>query len=816
EGTSINWQFLSQNATDIHVKFGDSAYAAISDDNGLYEFSRRVKSDVTYIVYVSGDQLPKADSIRYSVIVIPDRYPSITVSQMNDSSANPGRVIHEKYLYFAGEASDDYGLKNLYLKFRVDKAGEENSLNQKYEILPVNFTSGKYSQFSHYWDLTSIDLKPGDNITYFFEAWDNDGVNGSKFTRSKVMMFVKPTEQEMEQQTDEESEKIKNNLESSMKEAGELRNEFEKIQNELLNKKNPSWEDKKKIEDLLKRQQELNKSIEDTKKSFNQNLDNQNDFKPFDQDTKNKADELQKLMNETLTPEMKAMMQKLQDLLEELNKDKTLDQLQNQKLNNEQLQKELDRMLSLFKQLEFEKKMNDTKSKLDSLAQKQNDLSGKTNDDDKNSKPNKEDKQAKQDSLSKEQSMLQEEFKDVEKNLDKLDSLNKELDHPVEMPQTNEEQEQVEQEQDNSQQNLDKKNNSKASENQKKAAEKMQQMAKKMESAMESMQEQQAEMDMQAVRQILENLIKISFDQEDLVNRTKNVNIYNPHYLTIMKNEKDIQDDLQMVEDSIQELSKRVVQIKSFVDQQITDINKNMEQALKNLEQRQTGPASSNQQYIMTAVNNLALMFNEVMEQLQQQMGQKMPGDQMCQKPGGKKPSPSSMSQMQKQLNDKIQQFGKQLKDGKTPMDKQGGKQMSQQIAQMAQQQAQIREALRKMNQELNKDGKNSMGNLDQLQKQMEKTETELLNKQITAEMQKRQQEIMTRLLEAENAERQRERDKKRESNTGKDLVKKLPPEIEEYLKKKQAEMELYKTVPPDLKPFYRNLVEDYYKMLQH
>lgn len=133
----------------------------------------------------------------------------------------------------------------------------------------------------------------------------------------------------------------------------------------------------------------------------------------------------------------------------------------------------------------------------------------------------------------------------------------------------------------------------------------------------------------------------------------------------------------------------------------------------------------------------------------------------------------------------------------------------------MAAQQAAVREALRKLNEELNKDGKNSLGNLDQLQKQMEKTETELVNKQLTNEMLKRQQEILTRLLEAENAERQRETDNKRESNTAKDMVKQMPPEIEEYLRKKQAELELYKTVPPNLKPFYRDLVEDYFKSLQ-
>jgi chromosome segregation ATPase len=280
-----------------------------------------------------------------------------------------------------------------------------------------------------------------------------------------------------------------------------------------------------------------------------------------------------------------------------------------------------------------------------------------------------------------------------------------------------------------------------------------------------------------------------------------------------MKDQYKLIDDINMVEDSIQELSKRVSQIQGFVDQQITAINKNLDQAVKTLEQRQPGAASAAQQYVMTSVNNLALMFQEIMQQMQQQMANQMAGSQMCQKPGGKKQSMQSLKQMQQQLNDQISQFSQQMKDGKMP--KPGGSSMSQELAQMAAKQAAIREAIQKMNEELNKDGKNSLGNLDQLQKDMEKTETELVNKQLTTEMLKRQQEILTRLLEAENAERQRETDNKRESNSGKDMVKQLPPEIEDYLKKKQAELELYKTVPPNLKPFYRDLVEEYFKSLQ-
>jgi hypothetical protein len=798
EGTEINWHFLSQHTTNLKVRFGDSSFAEVTSARDQFEFARRVKSDVPYTVFVSGAGLPDADSIAYSISVIPDRYPAINLSQLSDST-------NKKYLYFAGDISDDYGIKNLYFKYRIDAASGGSGDDRTISV-PLQFSPGRYSQFSHYWDLSTIALQPGDQLTYYFEVWDNDGVNGSKSTRSQVMIFNKPTESEMERQTDEQNEKMKDDLESAMKEAAQLRNEFEKMQQELLNKKNPTWEDKKKLEDLMKQQDELNRRIEEIKKSFKENLADQNEYKQFSEETREKAEQLEKLMDEVLTPEMKEMMQKLEELLEQLNKEKTLDQLQDQKLSNEQLQKELDRMLALFKQLEFEKKMSDTKDKLDQLAEEQNELAKKS------AKNEKKDDRT-MDSLSRAQEELQKEFDEIGKDLDQLDSLNQDLERPNDMPDLDQEQQQTDQEMQNAQQNLEKNNSKKASESQKNAAQKMQQMSKKMESAMQSMQMQQTEMDMQKTRQILENLVKISFDQEELINKTKGVNVYNPQYLDIMKSQKDVEDDLQMVKDSIQELSKSVFQIQTFVNSQIADIDKNMGLALQNLEQRRPANAASNQQYIMTAVNNLALIFDEVLQQLQQQMSNQMAGSQMCQKPGGQKQSMQSLRQMQQQLNDRIEQFGQQMKEGKVPKEGPGGS--SEQIAKMAQEQAKIREALRQMSEQFNKDGQNSMGDLNKLQKEMEKTETDLLNLQITAEMKRRQQEILTRLLEAENAERQRETDNKRESNTATDMVKKLPPEIEEYLKKKQAETELFKTVPPDLKPFYRDLVEQYYKSLQ-
>ncbi|MEO1437588.1 MAG: hypothetical protein AAFV80_18765, partial [Bacteroidota bacterium] len=60
-----------------------------------------------------------------------------------------------------------------------------------------------------------------------------------------------------------------------------------------------------------------------------------------------------------------------------------------------------------------------------------------------------------------------------------------------------------------------------------------------------------------------------------------------------------------------------------------------------------------------------------------------------------------------------------------------------------------------------------------------------------------------------------REYDQKRKSETAQQIERQRPPSLEEYIKKREAEIEQYKTVSPNLKPFYKNLVEDYFKSLQ-
>jgi len=376
----------------------------------------------------------------------------------------------------------------------------------------------------------------------------------------------------------------------------------------------------------------------------------------------------------------------------------------------------------------------------------------------------------------------------------------------------------------NSSEHLENKKNKKSSESQKDAAQKMSEMAQKM-AAMQS-QAQNSEEDMDALRQLLDNLLHLSFEQEDLMERYKKMDRKNPEYVKITQQQKKLKDDAKMIEDSLFALSKRVVQLESTINKEITSINNNMEKTINFMADRQIPMAASRQQYIMTSINNLALLFDEALQQMQAQAQQK-PGKGSCNKPGGNgqpKPGMGSIQKMQKQLQKQLEAMKKAMEKGQKPGGKKpgkkpggkegegmgmpGGKGMSESLAKMAAQQAKIRQELNKL-----KNGKNGAG-INGLSKMMEQNETDIVNKRITQQTINRQKEILTRLLESEKADREREWDDKRESKEGGDLEKGNPELFFEYNQQKEQEVDLIKTTPPNLNNFYKKKVTQYFQYI--
>ena len=216
-----------------------------------------------------------------------------------------------------------------------------------------------------------------------------------------------------------------------------------------------------------------------------------------------------------------------------------------------------------------------------------------------------------QESLKNKQDSINKKFDELAKKQEEIKKKNEELKAPRKLEDQKEQSKDIKNDLNDSKNELSKSNNSGASKKQKQASDKMKEMASKMEGEMQESDQEQAEEDARMLRQLLENLVGLSFDQEQVTNEMANLNPQTPHYLTLLQDQFKIKDNFKIVQDTLEVLSQRIVDIQSFVMEKISEINENFKKGIDLLEERRSGEASNNQRRIMKNLNDLAVMLSE-------------------------------------------------------------------------------------------------------------------------------------------------------------------------------------------------------------
>ncbi len=793
EGTMVHWNFKAQDADSIHLRFEneETIYQAEEVGDQLYAFSKKVLNPDTYEIGLANSNANNKDEIKYSIDVIKDKFPAINVEIFEDTTLY-------NYLVLGGNITDDYGLTRLRVLYQIEEEGTTGN----YTAMPIPITGNQTSQSFYFpWSVDSLQLQPGNKINYYLEVFDNDGVNGHKSTKTGLYSFSVPTKAEVKEKLEKESNNTRDRISGSKEDASILKKELEELENKLKSKKQLDWQDKKRVEEIIKKKEDLNKAIEELQeKNKGSNLQKER-FSEQDERIKEKTQQLQNLMDELLDEETKKLYEELRKLLEE-QKDAGQIQEQISKIKNKEqnLEKELERALELFKRMQFDLKLDALVSDIEELAEDQEELS--TQDE----KEGKEDNASLQETLEKQEEIKQQ-FDEVQEDLEKLKELNQELDHSNPMQDTSEEEEKIEEELQKSTESLERDRKKNAAKHQKQAAEEMQKLAKKMQDMQMGMEMSMMEENLDHLRDILDNLVKLSFDQEALMNDFRGVNQSDPRFVKLSQHQLKLKDDAKILEDSLLSLANRVFQIQSFVTREVEDMNSHMTESIDALRERNQAKAISAQQFSMTSMNNLALLLSDVLKQMQQQMADAM-GKPQKGKGKGKQQS-MALGDLQKQLNEKISEL---KKSGKT------GRALSEELAKLAAEQEQIRRALQEElkkaeNASSEQGGGNSGKNLIE---KMEETEADLVNKRLSENTIKRQQDILTRLLESENAMREREEDTERKAEQARSYEQIIPKAFDEYIKAKEKEIELLRTVPPKLNPYYIREVNEYFKRLNN
>jgi hypothetical protein len=850
EGAKVTWNIGTSNAKGALIAFGQGPSEPMQQtDDQSFTFGKNFFNQEDYVISMENEHAKNKDRVAYTVRVIKDQHPEIVVDHVRDS-------VLFKTILLGGSVGDDYGLTSLQLHYSIVRSGREAV---KEKVIHLAMASGSNQQsFFYQWALDSIRLEPGDQMNYFLQVWDNDGVNGHKSTKSATYNFSLPGEEEMKTEISKSQAATEGKIDKGLNKARELRESIEQAQQKLKGKQTLDWQEKKMLEDLIQQKLSLDQSIMELQKE-NQLLEEKKDALSEEQNEKirEKSEQIQKLMDELLDEETKKLFEELQKLLKE-NADpsqiqKMLEKMDRKEIN---LEKELERTLELFKQMQLDYKVDQAIEEIKEQVKKQEELlketkAGSENKDEKKEGKNKgeekkdsektgdkegkegenkegenkegEDKDGQKQegeeskdgqqkdgeksesesgekSLAEKQEELSKEFEQFEKTVDEIDKLGEELDQQTDTP-SDEEMNDVKDSQQQSKESLQKGENQKSSQQQQKALQKMKEMQKSMEGMQSSMEMEIDMQNLESLRQIIHGLIKLSFDQEKLMKEFAPVQQTDPKYVQLGQDQLKIQDDAKILEDSLLSLAKKDAFMGSVVTREVGELNTHMEKAVESIRERKKGNAGTEMQLSMTSINNLALMLNDHFDMMMQMMANAMPGAGKKSKQKGK--ASMNLGEMQQQLNNRIEQ----LKNGGK-----GGRELSEELAKMAAEQERIRRALQEMQEELRREGGKVPGG--DLPGKMEQTEMDLVNKQITEQTIRRQQDIMTRLLETEKSLREQNMDDERKGETAKEYEKEIPRAFEEYLRLKEKEVELLRTVPPKLYPYYKKEVNDYFKRI--
>ena len=790
EGTNIKWLATTNQTDSVAFISNNKRDSFIKKDKNSFQYNLKAKKNIQYQISSSNKELQDFEKLSYNIKVVKDEFPSILI-QSNVDSLERGDA------QFAGQISDDYGISQLELFYYNQDAPQEKTK------ITLETTKEKTQTFFYQFP-DQLKLQEGIDYEIYFQVSDNDAVNGRKKAISKKFRYRQKTEDEVAQELLQDQKNTIQNLEKSVQNQKQQKKELDEIQKEIQNKKDINWNDKKKVDEFIKRQKQYEQMMERQTENLQETLEEK---KEENQTIQEKKQELQKRIEELKKlNKQKKLLDELQKMAEKLDKEELVKKAKQLAQENKQQERSLERILELTKRFYVEEKTMQIANKLDKLSKKQDSLD------------NTKDK-----ALEK-QKAINKEFDKISKELEELFKDNEKLKEPMDIPDLEEEEEEAKEELSKSEENLSKQQKSQAKKNQKQASKKMKQISQKMQQAMSDMQANSIDENIDDLRKILENLVTFSFKQEDLMKKFNEISVRHPDFGKELKKQNELKTYFEHVDDSLYVLSMRLPQLSTKIQTDLSNTHYNLDQSLENFSENRFNSGSSNQQYVITSVNNLSDFLSDLLNNMQNSMNSSGKG-----KGGGKPFSLPTLIQGQKGVSEQMKkgmQKGKGKEgDKKGKGDKEGKKgsgdskgsgsgegngdneKLNGELFKIYQQQSALRQQL----QDAIKEGGGGNGDAKKVLKTMEQLENDILEKGFTQGTLQRMQQLEYELLKLDKAAFEQGKDKKRKSNTNNTSYQKKKLKELQFKKQFYNQIEILNRQSLPLRENFEKKVQEYF-----
>jgi len=785
-GSYVTWNFVTSNSNQLDFIYGFDT-TVITNLKENYTYRKMVRASSTYSMVFKNDNFSTNSQLKYGIEIIPDLFPEIELRMVEDS-------LKIGAYYFLLTVKDDYGFHDLVF---IQKFIENDSV-KSFKSNELQFNKGlKNQDVLHYFDFGSIEnLSENSFVEYYFEIRDNDYISGFKKSRTLSKIFKPLTREEIRKDIEKLQKSSEEALSKSIKLTEDIQKEIENFKKKELNNELNQWEKQNYLKNILEKQKNLDKFVEDVKEEFEKKSKIDNQFYEDQKAAIEKQKQVQELLDQILDEEMKKLLEEIRKMSEKFD-EKEFEKMKDKiDFSYKNMEKKLDRTLELLKRFQVEDNISHLAEDIEKLSEKQESLS-----EENTAKKEKTDKLEKQEKIN-------EEFKELKKDFEDTQDKNKELKSPYKLQDFDQSFEEIEKKMEELKNDMPSNSNKKNKDEQKNISKEMKEMSKAMENMFKEMNMNTLSMNMEDLRQLIDNISTFSFNQEEVLNLL-NKNLANsPSFPEIVSKQNKVKNDFKLIDDSLNSLSSRVPLMSQMITKESSNIIFNLDQANSNIEDRRRREGMNMQRLIMNSSNTLALMLEELMKQMENQQS----GSSGSEKKDGKPQMMQNLKKQQEKLKEQLQELLEEMKKNEG---KPGSSGMNEQIVKTLAEQ----EIFNKMLQDLQR-GKGISPETDKKLKEIkqlsDKNIDDLINKNITPEMFNRNQKILTRLLEAEKSDNEREQEKKRESKEGKkdDLI--IPEELKDMLNKDKKYKEALKKSNLNLKNYYQNLNDAYFRSINN
>ena len=760
------------------------------------------------------DGFTNRDPVNHTITVLEDAAPDVViVAPARDTVLDDAMLVALKV-----EATDDYGIQELQLVYRVETEGAE-AVNVPLKRWETEDAHSHRSVFVAYtWDVDRTGIFPGETIAYYVQALDIDDVSGPNIGKSHTYTLRFPSLSELYDAMATEQETEQRGLEELVDEQADTTGLVDTLLDKIRKSQELTLNDENLMQQVLENQKQIEETAKQLIEDMKETAEDMEKNQLFDAETIEKYEELQDLMEKALSEEHKELLRKLAEALAKQEVNEQERSMAEANLSQEQFLQQLERAKSLYEQILLQQELEAAAKQAKALAEQQKQLMDTLESSEASAPTN--DLAQKEDRVADEFGQLSEKLEklgtkmgelarnsenpppQIERLADEIIRLN-EFAHEHKLPEMLE----------TTSENLRGGQRSEALESGRDAEQTLTELAQGLDNAMAFMEGANANETLTALQEAVESGLHLSHLHERVLTQTNDLlnagqtDAYIPS--EILRLQKLAADELSTAESVTQlsgklwDLGNRQIEVPPEAIWHLNASNDALSRAARALEDRQPSLAAPIQKAALADLNQAIFELLEAMGQMNQQMGASGFENMMEQL--------QQLAESQEQLNEMAQNLNQQLREqGRTP----GLEQMMRQLA--AQQQL-IREATERIAERAEQMAQ-MLGSLEDVAEEMTEVEKALRQGELNEDVLDRQAQILTRMLDSLKSLQKRDVGKQRKAEVAErpeTPAQEVPPLHPELLKiVRKLETTPYAKEFEDIPFQYRKQLLQYFKAL--